>query len=138
MENQEQLELIKSMSERLERIEKRQKLARTRSLIVWCLAAVLIIAAVIIAGPKVAAVVRSYNDAVAQIEKVSNALDGEELDAVKDALEYIETVDFKTLKEKAGQIEKLTAQLSKLDVAELNTVIGKLNTALEPILEFFK
>lgn len=138
MENQEQLELIKSMSERLERMEKRQKLARTRSLIIWCIAAVLVVAAVVLAAPKVTAVLRSYNDAVVQIEKVSAVLDGVKLDAVKDALEYVETVDFKTLKVKAVQIEKLTSQLSKLDVEELNTVIGKLNTALEPILEFFK
>ena len=137
MDNQEQLELIRSMSEKLERIEKRQRAARGWRLVIWLGVIALLAAVVIYFGPKVMAEVQRYNAAVEKIEAVSAELGDIDLSGVKETFKYLETVDFSALKEKTAEASKLLDKLSEIDFAKTFKTLDKMEESLAPVIDFF-
>lgn len=134
MDNQEQLELIRSMAERLERIEKRQKRARNRSIVIACIVVAALVVLAIFLTPRIMAAVASYNAAMAKIDQVSSVMEGVDPAKLKDALTSLGDVDFTALKTKLAEAEKLVDKLSALKVDDLNKVIESLKKTVEPLL----
>ena len=137
MDNQEQLELIKSMADRLERIERRQKAARGWKLVIWLCVIAMLAAVVIYAGPKVVTAVENYRSAISEINKFADAMDGVDLSAVKTGLKSLEGVDFDALKAKAAELSKLTDKLSAVDFDNVTKVLEDFNDSMAPILKMF-
>ncbi len=137
MDEQER-ELLRQMSQRLERIEKRQRRARWWKAIVWCCVLAVLVGLAFYAGPKVIAAVQKYNDAVDKIESVSAALEGVNMDKLKETMDFLGTVDYGKLREKADELGKLSEQLGKLDIDALTEEVASLKKSIEPVLKYLE
>lgn len=148
MEN-EQMELLRRMEEKLDYLEKRQKRQQLRSIIAWCLVLAVVIAAAVYVVPKVKRMAEQYDYAMAQVEKVSKAFEGVDMDKLASSLS---TIDMDKLKEAVDGVAKidmdavsegvtkLNDAMKKLEKLDLDTIMEKLNLLsekIEPLMKLF-
>lgn len=135
MDNHEQLELLQSMSERLERIEKRQRAARGWRLVIWLCVIAMLCAVVIYFGPGVVERVQKYNAAMERASQLSEQLGELDLSGLKNTVDYLKNVDYDALKEKTAEASELLSKLSKLDIDKLGATedLAKLMETLDKL-----
>lgn len=149
--NYETLDYVKELflhAVEQEKIEKKRlRVARVTMILVACMAAVLVIAALVVVPP----VTKALGEAQSVLEKV-NALDlatlsadvtalmGEASDSLKtvgDAAAQLETLDVATMNEAISSLTETVVKFSQIDVNTLNDAITKLNETVTPFANFF-
>lgn len=123
-------QLLKEISEKLDRIEKRQRIEQT-ALIIKFAAVVLIIAVLlIIFVPKINALLDQYRAVTAKLEEIENALKGIDLPEMKDTFQKIGEIDFEGLK-------TASEKLKNFDFDALENMLSKVTGLFSKVGEFF-
>lgn len=149
--NYETLDYVKELflhaieQEKTER--KRLRVARITMILVACMAAVLIVAALVVVPP----VTRALGEAQSVLEKV-NALDlatlsddvsglmeqaNVSLKSVGDAAEQLTSLDVESMNEAIDTLTVTVARFAQIDIDTLNDAIAKLNETVTPFAKFF-
>ena len=148
MEN-EQMELLRRMEEKLDYLEKRQKRQQLRSIIAWCLVLAVVIAAAVYVVPKVKRMAEQYDYAMAQVEKVSKAFEGVDMDKLasslstidpdklKEAVDGVAKIDMDAVSEGITKLNDAMKKLEKLDLDQITESISTFTEKLEPVLKLF-
>ncbi len=128
--------------------KKRLRTARITMILIACMLAVFVAAALVLVPP----VTRAITEAQSVLEKV-NALDlatlsedvngfieqaNSSLQSVGDAAEQLQSLDIDTMNEAIGSLSTTVESFSKIDIDTLNEAINNLNETVTPFAKFFE
>ncbi len=123
-------QLLKEINEKLDRIEKRQRIEQTALMIKFAAAVLIIAVLLIIFVPKINAMISTYRAAVAKLEEIDNSLKGIDLSAVSDTFRKFGEIDFDGLK-------TVSEKLKNFDFDALESVISKTSGVFSKVGGFF-
>ena len=111
-ENDEQLELLKEINYRLNRIEKFQRVERARRIVILCAVLAALVVLAIIVVPKITALYRSYNEISAQVNALAEQLSGIDMNQVNEALGKLKDVDTEVFNKVLESLEGLAGMFN--------------------------
>lgn len=142
-EKENTAELVEKLQARVSELERREAERKSRSVKLWCVAAVMIVILVLIATPRVSAALRTLeqvSDTVQRytielktldpdkLQEVIRIINGFDADAIDKAGDKLENVDLDTILSQFGAIEAVAG-----DQSELKNAIAIIGTAIAEI-----
>ena len=138
-------ELLESISYRLGKIERREKVRTAKNWIIAIVIVGLLAAAAIIIVPKVQAAVAYYNRIVSKANEVVAMVESVDFEKVRGLVDSVEQIDADRINEIIGQVssidfdalkEKVNA-IANIDLSSITAEISTILTRLSYLTRFF-
>lgn len=123
-------QLLKEINEKLDRIEKRQKMEQTALIIKFAAVVLLIAVLLIIFVPKINALISQYRAATAKLEEIEGALKGIDLSAMRETFRKVGEIDLDGLK-------TVSEKLKNFDFDALENMVSKASGLFSKVGGFF-